>query len=361
MKKTLKIILGLAILATVALSCVACSSVGTWVDQMTCEHKYDGGVVTKSATCSAYGELTKTCKTCKKTEKTKVDKLDHVVVRIETEDSTCVKTGLTDYTKCSVCDTVITEPQEIPAKGHLVVFDNAVEPTCLDSGLSKGSHCSLCSEVLTKQNVIPAKGHTLVAYEKLDPTCDNDGHSAYSECTTCNVQYGYEVYPSLHKSYEGGYCGECGGIPLADIPVEMLEDERYFTKTELKSGDQVALDKVVLYIPGEHAVVVKPADGKQICLYRGYCFDIVAFRFFGNYDFPSEVVSVFDDESNCSAYYFPTGTKMTVSDSLLISEHKNLVDYTFTDMNVGISYITVGTPESSIDPSAVIYAYTPVV
>lgn len=224
MKKALKIFLGVAMLAVVALSCVACS-VGTWVDQMVCDHEFDDGVVTKESTCAEFGELTKTCSICGKTEVENIDKKDHTVILIEEVAPTCVKTGLTSGTKCSVCDIVITEPQEVPAMGHKVVKDDAISATCLTSGLTEGSHCGRCNEVLNKQTVVPAHGHKLVSHEQVDSTCLEKGHSAYSECTVCKVKYGYEEFPLLEgHDFSNGLCEEC-------------YDLSKYTKRELKEGD----------------------------------------------------------------------------------------------------------------------------
>ena len=357
MKKLLKVFLGLAIIATVALSCVACS-VGTWLDQLVCEHEFDDGVVTKEATCSEFGELTKTCALCEKTEVENIDKLEHTIIMMEEVESTCTKTGLTSGTKCSVCDTVIVEPQEVPAKGHKVVIDETVKATCLTTGLTEGSHCERCSEVIDAQTVIPALGHSLVSHEQVDATCETAGHSAYSECTTCKVKYGYEEYEAGHKLNALGNCSACGLINTSAITLENLNYEEYFTKTELKVGDVIELDKVVLstYITN---ISFKTSDG-YIFRFTDVCF--------GN-DWGGEYGYGLEPDSDQLVYKRIVREGEDYADILLyIPANSHLVfdgssggedaafDYQFTDMSVTITSIFAY--ENEVPVSA--YVYTPV-
>lgn len=108
-------------------------------------HKYDEGTVTKKATCTEDGVLTK---------------------------------------KCSVCDAETTEV--IKAIGHTEVVDKAVAPTCTKDGLTEGKHCSECNAFLIKQETVKATGHnwdngkvtkepTVSAEEVKTFTCTNPG------------------------------------------------------------------------------------------------------------------------------------------------------------------------------------------
>ncbi len=84
-------------------------------------HSFDAGKVLEAATCTEDGEALFTCKGC-------------------------------GFTKTDI----------IAAKGHKVVTDKSVAATCTVDGLTKGEHCSVCNTVLTKQEVIPATGHNYV-------------------------------------------------------------------------------------------------------------------------------------------------------------------------------------------------------
>ena len=81
-------------------------------------------------------------------------------------------TGFFAY--CRECGMILTETGVIDEKGHMPVVDAAVAPTCTADGKTEGSHCSICGTVFTAQETIPALGHfdTLTADETPDGICD---------------------------------------------------------------------------------------------------------------------------------------------------------------------------------------------
>jgi len=158
----------------------------------------------------------------------------HVEVALEAKDPTCTETGLGAGTKCSTCDTILTEQQIIPADGHNMTFtaasapsctvdgnvayytcsvckknfadedgeqelttivdpqtghtevvDEAVAPDCDDTGLTEGKHCSVCGETIVAQQELPATGHDLTHYEAASANHDNAGNIEYWYCETC--------------------------------------------------------------------------------------------------------------------------------------------------------------------------------
>ena len=59
---------------------------------------------------------------------------------------------------------------------HTTVVDDAVAATCMKSGKTEGSHCSVCGEVIVAQKTIPALGHKFVNYiYNNDATTETDG------------------------------------------------------------------------------------------------------------------------------------------------------------------------------------------
>lgn len=184
------------------------------IDQARCEHEWNDGEVTKEATCTELGELTKTCTLCEKTEKEGIEKIDHVAVYVDAVLSTCVDNGIASGTVCSVCEQKIAGFEEIPALGHVVVKDKAVAPTCLESGLSEGSHCSRCDEVLVVQAVVPATGHNPIVLEAVEPTCTTEGKTQGVKCTNCLEFFvAQEVVSKLdHVLDENNSCTVCGKL-----------------------------------------------------------------------------------------------------------------------------------------------------
>lgn len=43
---------------------------------------------------------------------------------------------------------------------HIEVVDTGKEATCLETGLTDGTHCSVCGEILKERKIVPALGHT---------------------------------------------------------------------------------------------------------------------------------------------------------------------------------------------------------
>lgn len=88
---------------------------------------------------------------------TSVEK-DHVYgIWQTTKNATCTKIGAKEC-QCIFCG--YTETQTIPATGHTEVVDKAVAPSCTNKGLTEGKRCSVCNSVLVEQNEIKALGHS---------------------------------------------------------------------------------------------------------------------------------------------------------------------------------------------------------
>jgi len=102
------------------------------------------------------------------------------------ESSTCSKTGL--YVKyCSNCFKIV-ETEDAPLAPHTLVTDKGVAATCTTTGLTDGSHCSECKAVIVKQEVIPIAEHTptdtwIVTEES---TCSAHG-TKVKTCIFCNI------------------------------------------------------------------------------------------------------------------------------------------------------------------------------
>jgi len=111
---------------------------------------------------------------------------NHIEVIDEAVAPTCIATGLTEGSHCSVCGKTLTAQEIVPMSGHAEVTDEAVAPTCTKTGLTEGKHCSVCSEVLAEQEIIPAKGHTEVVDASVESTCTETGLTEGKHCSVCN-------------------------------------------------------------------------------------------------------------------------------------------------------------------------------
>ena len=165
-------------------------------------HHFEEGRVDPEATCQKTGTIYYSCEKCGFTKTDEIPKKKHTqYVAEEAVEATCTEAGYTALIKCSVCEEVLQEQEEIPA-GHKEAVDKAVEPTCTEPGKTEGSHCEVCKAIIKPQEVIPATGHTeYIAEEEFKATCTESGHTALIKCSKCNavLQEQEEIPPYNHK------------------------------------------------------------------------------------------------------------------------------------------------------------------
>ena len=170
-------------------------------DEPCTEHKGGTATCTKKAECEAcgeeYGEFAA-----------------HTEVAIEAVAPTCTVAGSTAGVKCSVCDTVITATEVVPATGHTYgAWETVTEATCTEAGEKKRT-CA-CGDVATE--AIPATGHTEQAVEGFAPTCTEAGLTDGARCEICDeVLVERKAIPAMgHKGgtatcTEKAKCESCG-------------------------------------------------------------------------------------------------------------------------------------------------------
>ena len=89
----------------------------------------------------------------------------------------------TEPQKCTVCSS-----ETAPALGHTPEVVAGKAATCTDKGLTEGSKCSVCDEVLKEQTEIAATGHSFGEWkEKQAATRQEDGIDART-CSACGVE-----------------------------------------------------------------------------------------------------------------------------------------------------------------------------
>ncbi len=167
-----------------------------WIYLDTCSHYIINEEVIEEKGCT-WQKIYRSCAICGQfIETTSRGELNHDWVDVPRVAPTCTQPGQQALTYCTRCDFRVGG-EEIPARGHTVVTDASVPATCIASGLSEGSHCSVCGTVLVEQTIIPAAGiygHNWVkiSSEHFEPTCTSDGYDYHvDECTYCHLQEGY--------------------------------------------------------------------------------------------------------------------------------------------------------------------------
>ena len=140
-----------------------CSVCGTVLKSQTTiaalGHSWDGGKVTKAATCTTAGTKTYTCTRCKKT-------------RTET----------------------------IAATGHKAVKDAAVAATCETTGKTEGSHCSVCGTVIKAQTTTAALGHDYGEWKTIKAATYTEPGQAERVCRRNASHKEYRQLPILEKA-----------------------------------------------------------------------------------------------------------------------------------------------------------------
>lgn len=110
------------------------------------EHTWNGGKVTTAATCGAAGEKTYTCTVCLATKTEEIPATgEHTPIEVSAKEATCTEAGYTAGVKCSVCGTIISGMEEIPATGHTWGNDVIIHAVSGRDG-TKTRTCTSCNE-----------------------------------------------------------------------------------------------------------------------------------------------------------------------------------------------------------------------
>ena len=156
-------------------------------------HAWNSGEVTTKPTCTEPGVKTFTCYIDKTHTYTEViDALGHTEAEIPAVAPKCEEVGYTAGVKCSVCDVILVEPEEIEATGHTEsepVEENKVLPKCEENGsYDTVVYCEVCEKELSRETtILEATGHSWntgrINPEK-EPTCEEPGERIFT-CTEC--------------------------------------------------------------------------------------------------------------------------------------------------------------------------------
>ena len=293
------------------------------------EHKWDKGVVTKAASCSATGELEYTCMECGSTKTVEIEIGAHDFSLVETVEATCTENGYLRY-RCSLCGeekqvVVLSlghdfgsdhtcdrcgytiEPTHIHSFSELVV-----DPSCTEMGYT--IHECLGCEYSYKDYFIEPTGHKwdegIVSVEK---TCTTDGVLLY-HCHNCDET----MTEPIPKGHEYHYtilipatCTESGlRTSVCDICGDTIENDIIPASHTWNDGDIIyeascSAEGLVRYtctVCGETEDVVVPATGHEyvngVCIHCGHSF---IDGIYSDEDFP-EYGMYFHIEDIVSAY-----------------------------------------------------------
>lgn len=168
-------------------------------------HKWDGGKVTKAATCKENGTKTFTCTVCGATKTENIAKTDsHTIAkRTVTKQPTCTESGIEEGV-CSVCGKTVKNT--IKATGHKFgAWASVKAATCTESGTEERK-CSVCGAA--ESRTVKAPGHDLEQTKTVkEPTADAPGLKE-GRCKRCGQTVSEEIPPLTASTASTAPAGE---------------------------------------------------------------------------------------------------------------------------------------------------------
>ena len=215
-----------------------------------------------------------------------IGKLPHTPVTIPAVPATCEQSGMTEGSKCSVCQEVITAQTTIPALNHdwqpavcetpetctrchvtrggalghdySVSLNNAIPATCTAGGKQTDIKCSRCDDIQVGAT-IGALGHDWGRYTVTTPATETNEGVETSTCTRNNAHTQARAIPKLPSRIYGvsGEVHEKDGDPAAGVKVMLVLSDRQIASTTTSSDGKYSFTGVV---PGVYNLVAEKGD-----------------------------------------------------------------------------------------------------
>ena len=248
-------------------------------------------IVTTEATCTTLGSKNLVCKDCGEILTTaKINYLEHDMIILEGVSATCTTDGLTQGSKCKVCNEVYEEQKVIKAFGHSYVLDKekstdtlnvyvcstcgdtkeeanntgctsheagewvTVESaTCIVQGKEE-KKCTKCDTVLESRYTGYAS-HDIVKTEGKAATCTTDGYTESEKCKVCDKDI---VLKEVIKAFGHNYI-------ITDTLNPTTQSDGYIEYTCTTCGDSYReiISDLNTYDPNQATTLVVK-DGKLV-------------------------------------------------------------------------------------------------
>lgn len=200
----------------------------------------------------------------------------HSLTLVPAIQATCSSVGNREHYRCTDCDKLFRDDagtQELTAEevvieklSHTPEPIPAVPATCEQSGMTEGSKCSVCQEVITAQTTIPALNH-----DWQEATCETP-----KTCTRCHVTQGkalghdwgrYIVTTPATETSEGVETRTCqrNDAHKQTRPIPKLPASTYGVSGEVReNGGDPAVGVTVTLVLGDRqiALTTTDSDGK---------------------------------------------------------------------------------------------------
>lgn len=159
--------------------------------------------------------------------------IGHTIVIDAPVAATCTEAGLSAGSHCSVCGTILIQPQPVAANGHAWGQGLVTTPAACTEAGEMTFTCANCEE--TKTETIAATGHTIVIDAAVTPTCTSTGLTTGSHCSVCDTVFiAQETVAALEHAWDEGTvttpatcteagvmtyaCADCAATKTEEIP-----------------------------------------------------------------------------------------------------------------------------------------------
>lgn len=227
-------------------TCTACGAAKDETIAKTNSHSWGGYKVTKNPACTTPGTQTRTCSVCGKTETRQINATGHSMgAWTQSKAPTCTAAG-EEKRSCSKCSH--SETRALKALGHSFSHPTVTkEPTCTETGTETGK-CSRCGQEAS--NSIKATGHKFGAWENVKEATCKEGGTQKRVCSKCKAEetkateaLGHDFEnPTIVKAatisetgLKEGKCKRCGETTSEVIPCS-AQDEATGTLFEANEG-----------------------------------------------------------------------------------------------------------------------------
>ena len=254
MNKMIRKIILLLVLSFTFIFAASCKQCGGYEDK--CKPGVHGElewIIVKDSTCTSLGAKNQVCKKCHEVITTAtIYYKDHTEKIIRGTLPTCTEDGVSDLTKCSVCDTVLISSTVLPALGHNYIIDENLSTT-----LVLVYKCDSCGDSYKKENTsgtLCVNGHEESDWITTeDATCSTLG-SAHKVCNKCGVELEIKsLEMTAHEEIivngtpascdesgltDGIKCNVCNKVIKEQTVLDALEHDYKITETKSPTSDE---------------------------------------------------------------------------------------------------------------------------
>ena len=193
----------------------------------------------------------------------------HNLTLVPDVPATCVSAGHIEHYRCTDCSKLFSDSsgtRELTAADvtidklpHTPETIPAVPATCEQSGMTEGSKCSVCQEVIAAQTTIPALGHDWGRYIVTTPATETSEGVETRTCQRNDAHKQTRPIPKLPASTYGvsGEVRENGGDPAVGVTVTLVLGDREIASKTTDSEGKYSFGNVA---PGVYNLVAKKAD-----------------------------------------------------------------------------------------------------